>query len=57
MREFAANNNDYISTKLSPFFVSRSLHPRISFDIVDFLDTITHEGINIKKPIDISKAI
>ena len=41
--EFATNNNDSLSTKLSPFFASRGLYPRISFDIINFLNTTTHE--------------
>ena len=49
MTEFVANNNDFLSIKLSPFFASRGLYPWISFDIVNFSDTITHEQINKKK--------
>ena len=36
MAKFAANNNKSAFTKLSPFFVGKSLYPQISFDIVDF---------------------
>ena len=57
MAEFAANNNDSLSTRLSPFFASRGLHPRMSFDVVYLSDTTTRERINKKKAIDISKAM
>ena len=57
MAEFAANNNNSLSTKLSPFFTSRDLHPRMSFDIIDLSDTPTREQINKKKAIDISEAM
>ena len=55
--EFAANNNDSASTKLSPFFALRGLYPRMSFDIVDLSDTTTRKRINKKIAIDISKAM
>ena len=55
MAEFAANNNNSAFTKLSPFFVLRGLHLRMSFDVVDLLDTTTREWINKKKAIDISE--
>ena len=35
MAEFAPNNNESASTKLSPFFATKGLHPRMSFDIID----------------------
>ena len=38
MIEFVANNNQFISTKLSLFFILKSLHLYISLDIIDFLD-------------------
>ena len=57
MAEFAANNNNSLSTKLSPFFASRGLHLRMSFDVVDFSDTTTRERMNKKKAIDISEAM
>ena len=57
MAEFAANNNDSSSTKLSPFFASRGLHPRMSFDVVDLSDTTTRKRINKKKAINISEAM
>ena len=49
MAEFAANNNNSASTKLSPFFASRGLHLHISFNVIDLLDTTTCERINKKK--------
>ena len=57
MAEFAANNNDSASIKLSSFFASRGLYLCMSFDVVDFLDTTTRKRINKKKAIDISKAM
>ena len=53
MAEFAANNNIFLSTKLSPFFTSRGLHSRMSFDIIDLSDTTIYKWINKKKAIDI----
>ncbi len=55
--EFATNNNISLSTKLSPFFTSKGLHPRMSFDVVDLSDTTTRERINKKKAIDISETM
>ncbi len=52
--EFKANNNELASTKLSPFFATKSLHPRMSFDIVKLSDTSTHERILKQKALDIS---
>ena len=57
MAEFAANNNDFLSTKLSLFFTSRDLHPQMSFDVVDFSDISIYKQINKKKVINISEAI
>ena len=57
MAEFAANNNDFAFTKLSPFFALRGLHLRMSFDVVDLSDKTTRERINKKKAIDISEAM
>ena len=57
MAKFAANNNDSNSTRLSPFFASRGLHLRMSFDVVDLSDTTTRGRINKKKAIDISESI
>ena len=57
MVEFAANNNNSASTRLSPFFALRGLHPRMSFDVVNLLDTTARERINKKKAIDISESM
>ena len=57
MAEFAVNNNNFLSTRLSPFFASRGLHPRMSFDVVDLSDTTTCKRINKKKAIDFSEAM
>ena len=57
MAEFAANNNNSTSTRLSPFFASRGLHLRMSFDVVDLSDTTTRERINKKKAINISESM
>lgn len=55
MAEFTVNNNDSVSTKLSPFFASKGLHSRINFDIIDILDTKTRKRINKTNDIDILK--
>ena len=57
MVEFSANNNNFLLTKLSLFFALRGLYPRMSFDIVDFLDTTICKQINKKKAINISEAM
>ena len=57
MVEFEANNNNSASTKLSPFFASRGLYPRMSFDVIDLSDKTTHKQIDKKKAIDISEAM
>ena len=36
MAEFVVNNNDFLSTKLSLFFASKSLYLHMSFDIIEF---------------------
>ena len=41
MTEFAANNNESASTKLSPFFATKDLHPHLSFDNVEFSNAST----------------
>ena len=41
MAEFAANNNESASTKLSFFFATQGLHPCMSFDRVKLSDTST----------------
>ncbi len=55
MAEFATNNNVSLLIKLSPFFTSRDLYLRMSFDIVELSNITTHERINKKKAIDISE--
>ncbi len=57
MAKFAANNNKSDSTKLSLFFVTKDLHLRISFDIVELFDTNTCERIFKQKALDISRNI
>ena len=52
-----ANNNNLASTRLFLFFALRGLHLRMSFDIIDFLDTTTSERINKKKTISILECI
>ena len=54
MAEFAANNNESASTKLSPFFVTKGLHPRMSFDKVELSDASTCKRILNQKALDIS---
>ena len=54
MAEFAANNNESASTKLSPFFATKGLHPHMSFDKVELSDTSTRERILNQKALDIS---
>ena len=53
--EFATNNNESASTKLSPFFATKGLHPRISFDIVDLSNAGTYERILKQRPLNISR--
>ena len=55
--EFVANNNNSVSSKLSPFFASKYLYLRISFDVINFLDNTTYERINKKKAINISESM
>ncbi len=55
MAEFDANNNKLAFTKLSPFFATKSLHPPMSFDIVDLSDANTRERIFKQKALDISR--
>ena len=55
MAEFAANNNESVSTKLSLFFATKGLHPRMSFDIVDLSNASTCERILKQKALDISR--
>lgn len=53
MAEFAANNNDSISTKLSLFFTFKDLYLYMSFNIIDFSDTTTCKQINKRKTINV----
>ena len=53
MAEFAANNNESASIKLSPFFATKGLHLRISFDIVELSDISTCKQIFNQKPLNI----
>ena len=55
MVKFAANNNKLASTKLSPFFATKGLHFRMSFDIVDLSNASTCERIFKQKALDISR--
>ena len=57
MIEFAANNNNFTSTRFSLFFALRGLHPCISFDVINLSNITTRERINKKKAIDISKSM
>lgn len=45
--------NESASTKLSPFFATKGLHPRMSFDIVELSDASTRERILKQKTLDI----
>ena len=52
--KFAANNNVLASTKLFPFFVTKSLYPNMSFDIIELSNTNICEQIFQQKTLDIS---
>lgn len=39
MAKFAANNNNYASTELYPFFLFQNLFPYMTFDIINFSNT------------------
>ena len=54
MAKFAANNNESVFTKLSLFFATKGLHPRMSFDRVELLDTSTCKQIFNQKALQIS---
>ena len=54
MAEFTANNNKSASTKLSPFFATKGLHPHMSFDIVELSDASTCKRILKQNALDIS---
>lgn len=43
MVKYAINNNELAFTKLSLFSAIKALYPYLSFDIVDFSNTSTHE--------------
>ena len=47
MAEFATNKNESTSTKLFPFLATKSLHPRMSFDKVEFSNISTYKRILI----------
>ena len=54
MAEFAANNNESASTKLSPFFATKSLHHCMSFNRVEISDASSRKQIFNQKALDIS---
>ena len=54
MAEFAANKYKSASTKLSPFFAPKGLHPHMSFDRVEFSNASTRNRIFNQKTLDIS---
>ena len=51
--EFAANNNESVSTKPFLFFATRGLHPYISFDKVGLYNASTCKRILNQKTFDI----
>lgn len=53
MAKFIANNNESTSTKLSLFLATKSLYPRMSFDIVIPSNTSTHERIHKQNVLNI----
>lgn len=55
--EFIANNNNFAFIKLSSFFALRGLYLCISFDVIDFSNITICKEINMKKVIEISKAM
>lgn len=55
MVKFAANNNKLASTKLSPFFAIKGLHPCISFDTVEISDASNCKRIVKQRALDISE--
>lgn len=54
MAECAANNNESASNKSFPFFATKDLHPRMSFNIVEISNTSTCERIFKQKTLDTS---
>ena len=57
MAKFAANNNKLASTKLSPFFAIKALHPYTSFNKVELSNASTCKRIFNQKALDISRKI
>lgn len=57
MAKFVANNNKSAFTTLSPFFTSKNLYPRISFDIVNFSDITTSKQVNKGNAINILEVV
>ena len=55
MAEFAANNNESASTKLSLFFDTTGLHVYMSFERVELLDASICKRILNQKALDISR--
>lgn len=55
--EFAANNNELASIKLSLFFVFKNLYSSMSFDIINLSNTNTYKQIYRQKDLDISRNI
>ena len=53
MAKFAANNIESTSTKLSPFFATKGLHPCMSFYKVELSNTSTCKRIFNQKALDI----
>ena len=53
MGKFATNNNESASIKLFPFFAIQAFYHYMSFDIIDFFNTNTHERIFKSKALDI----
>lgn len=43
MAKFVVNNKKFALSKLSLFFIGKSIHSRISFDVIDFLDIIIYK--------------
>lgn len=57
MAEFMTNHNKSVFIKLSLFFLLKSLYLRLSFDIIDFSNTIFYKQINKIKIINILKVM
>lgn len=51
------NNNNLVLIELFLFFILKKLHPRISFNGIDFSNNRTYDKINKKKAVDIFKTI